>query len=152
MAENKEFPKVILKRNKIQTMVDYCLDETIEFTVRQQQFPDTDWEVEIKIDDIKAAVMLGMFLRENRLELEGMETQKNNKKTPQPKSNSKSNGNGSSKSADSSSKPVEDEVEEKEKEKKETQAGDLMTAFNEKEKEEESNDEKKDDQPSFLGM
>ncbi|MFW5886557.1 MAG: hypothetical protein ACOCUL_02255, partial [Bacteroidota bacterium] len=91
MAENKEFPKVILKRNKIQTMVDYCLDETIEFTVRQQQFPDTDWEVEIKIDDIKPAVLLGMFLRENRFEIEGMEQQKNKKNGSSSKSSAKSN-------------------------------------------------------------
>ena len=81
-----DYPKVILKKNKVQVMVDYCLDEAIEFTVRQQTFPDTDFEVEMKISDIKSALQAGMFLRENRFEVEGMESSSNKSKKTSKKS------------------------------------------------------------------
>jgi len=86
MAEKNEFPKVVLKRKNIQTMIDFCLDESIEFAVRQQNFPDTDWEVEVKVSDVKIAIVLGMFLRENKFELAGVDSaQKIKKAVPAPK-------------------------------------------------------------------
>jgi len=45
-------------------LVEYCLEESIEFSVKQQAFPDNDWEIEMKLKDLKSAVQLGMFLRE----------------------------------------------------------------------------------------
>jgi hypothetical protein len=69
-------PKVILKKKQIQTVVEYCLEESIEFSVKQQTFPDNDWEIEIKLKDFKAAVLLGMFLRENRIDIDGIEPQR----------------------------------------------------------------------------
>lgn len=75
MIERSDFPKIIVKRKNIQVLLDYCLDEAIEFTVRQQAFPDNDWEVEVKIKDVKKAILLGMFIKENRMELAGMEAQ-----------------------------------------------------------------------------
>lgn len=74
-------PKVILKRAKIQVMVDYCLDQAMEFSVKQQDFPDTDWIVELNISDINLALQTGMFLRENRFEVEGLEASKPKKAT-----------------------------------------------------------------------
>jgi hypothetical protein len=44
--------------------------------VKQQTFPDTDWEIEMKLKDFKAAVLLGMFLRENRIEIDGIDPQR----------------------------------------------------------------------------
>ena len=73
MAENVVFPKVILKKKQIPVLIDFCLDESIEFSVKQQAFPETDWELELKLKDLKTAVVVGMFLRESRLELEGVE-------------------------------------------------------------------------------
>jgi hypothetical protein len=76
--------KVILKQKSIPTLVDFCLDEKIEFTVRPQAFPDTDWEFNMMVKDIKTAVMTGMFLRENRIDIAGNEMQAKAKK-PAPK-------------------------------------------------------------------
>jgi hypothetical protein len=76
--------KVILKQKSIPTLVDFCLDEKIEFTVRPQAFPDTDWEFNMMVKDIKTAVMTGMFLRENRIDIAGNEQQAKTKK-PMPK-------------------------------------------------------------------
>lgn len=68
-----EFPKVIIKKKNIQILIDFCLEENIEFSVRNKPFSDNDLEVELKLSDIKKALQTGMFLRENRIELEGME-------------------------------------------------------------------------------
>ncbi len=75
MAMN-EYPKVVIKKKNIQILIDYCLEENIEFTVRNKPFSDNDLEVELKISEIKKALVTGMFLRENRIELDGAEAQK----------------------------------------------------------------------------
>ena len=82
MAENVTFPKVVLKKKQVQTVIDFCLDESIEFSVKQQAFPGTDFEVELKIKDMKLAVLLGMFLRENKLEMDGIEPNRYKKSSP----------------------------------------------------------------------
>jgi hypothetical protein len=66
-------PKVVLKKKQIPVLVDFCLDESIEFSVKQQTFPETDWEIELKLKDMKTAIVVGMFLRENRLDIEGID-------------------------------------------------------------------------------
>lgn len=74
--------KLILKRKNIQLLVDFCLDESLEFTLKPQTFPDTDWELTMKIADIKTAVAAGMFLRENRIDVNGIDQQKYKKQAP----------------------------------------------------------------------
>ncbi len=76
MVENSNNVKVVLKKKQISILVDFCIEESIEFGVKQQVFPGTDWEVELKIKDIKTAIIVGMFLRENRLEIEGLDQQR----------------------------------------------------------------------------
>lgn len=65
--------KVVLKKKNIAVLVDFCLEESVEFTAKPQSFPDTDWEFIMKISDIKTAVVAGMFLRENRIEVSGVD-------------------------------------------------------------------------------
>lgn len=65
--------KVILKQKNISLLVDFCIEEKIEFSVRPQPFPDTDWEFNMMVKDIKTAVNTGMFLRENRIDVAGNE-------------------------------------------------------------------------------
>lgn len=74
--------KLILKRKNIQLLVDFCLDESLEFTLKPQTFPDTDWELNMKISDIKTAVAAGMFLRENRIDVNGIDQSKFKKQAP----------------------------------------------------------------------
>jgi len=72
--------KVILKQKSIPVLVDFCLEEKIEFSVKPQSFPDTDWEFLLMVKEIKTAVLTGMFLRENRIDITGSDAQKPAKK------------------------------------------------------------------------
>lgn len=74
--------KVILKSKSIPVVVDFCIEEKIEFNVRPQAFPDTDWEINLLVKDIKTAVFTGMFLRENRIDIAGNEQQQLKVKKP----------------------------------------------------------------------
>jgi hypothetical protein len=76
MAENSNQIKLVLKKKQISIVVDFCLEEAIEFSVKQQSFPNTDWEVDLWLKDVKAAILTGMFLRENHIEIEGADQQK----------------------------------------------------------------------------
>jgi len=72
--------KVILKAKSIQLLVDFCIEEQIEFSARPQAFPDTDWEFNLMVKEIKTAVLTGMFLRENRIDIPGTTDQQKTKK------------------------------------------------------------------------
>lgn len=77
-------PTIILKRNKIQEVFDYCLDNKIAFTTKEREMGIDEYEIALEIQDVKKAILLGMFLRENRLELagqSGQETKSSSKKT-----------------------------------------------------------------------
>jgi hypothetical protein len=76
MADNVSNPKVVLKKKQIPVLVDFCLEESIEFSVKQQTFPETDWEIELKLKDIKTAILVGMLLRENKFDIEGIDQQR----------------------------------------------------------------------------
>jgi hypothetical protein len=74
--------KIILKQKSIPVLVDFCIEEKIEFNVKPQDFPDTDWEFSLIVKDIKSGVIVGMFLRENRIEIPGNDNQKARKAVP----------------------------------------------------------------------
>jgi hypothetical protein len=76
--------KVILKQKSISVLVDFCLEEKIEFNVKPQDFPDTDWEFNMFVKDIKTGVITGMFLRENRIDIPGTTDQQKIRK-PSPR-------------------------------------------------------------------
>lgn len=62
---------VILKRKNIQVVVDYCLDNRIETKMTPRDMPE-EWELEFNVVDIMKAISLGMFLRDNKIDLAGM--------------------------------------------------------------------------------
>ncbi|HLO60055.1 MAG TPA: hypothetical protein VK179_15005 [Bacteroidales bacterium] len=99
--------KVILKQKSIPTLVDFCIEEKIEFNVRPQAFPDTDWEFNLLVKDIKTAVTTGMFLRENRIDIAGNEQQAKAKKAPVVKKSKEEEEK--EKSASSSEEPKSEE-------------------------------------------
>jgi hypothetical protein len=72
MAEASN-PKVVLKKKQIPLVIDFCIEEGIEFSAKQQTFPDIDWELDLKLKDFKTAVLLGMFLRESRIDINGID-------------------------------------------------------------------------------
>lgn len=62
---------VIVKRKSIQVVFDYCMDNRIETRMTPRDMPE-EWELEFNISDIMKAINLGMFLKENKLELVGL--------------------------------------------------------------------------------
>ena len=62
---------VIVKRKNIQVVFDYCLDNLIETKMTPRDMPE-EWEMEFNVSDIMKAINLGMFLRDNKLELVGL--------------------------------------------------------------------------------
>lgn len=71
MSMLNEAPSVSVKRKNIQVILEYCLDNRIEFKVAPRSLPD-EYEVEFSISDVMKAISLGMFLKENKLELSGL--------------------------------------------------------------------------------
>lgn len=67
-----EKPSVIVKRSKIQEVFDYCLDNKLEFSVKERLVGIDEYEISVDIADVRKAILFGMFLRENRMELSGM--------------------------------------------------------------------------------
>ncbi|MCX7743781.1 MAG: hypothetical protein N2167_04360 [Flavobacteriales bacterium] len=65
-----ENPSVIVKRKNIQPVLDYCLENKIEFKAAPRDMPE-EWDIEFSVNDIMKAINLGMFLKENKLDLAG---------------------------------------------------------------------------------
>ncbi|NDC31047.1 MAG: hypothetical protein EBZ58_08970 [Bacteroidetes bacterium] len=72
MSKTDDKPVILAKRKNIQTIFDYCLDQKIEFKVSPRAISNDEWELELSIDSIKMAIALGMFVRENKLDMYGM--------------------------------------------------------------------------------
>ena len=72
MSITDDKPVILAKRKNIQTIFDYCLDQKIEFKVSPRTISNDEWELELSIDSIKMAIALGMFVRENKLDMYGM--------------------------------------------------------------------------------
>jgi len=89
MADNSANPKVVLKKKQIPVLIDFCLEESIEFSVKQQSFPETDWEVELKLKDLKTAILVGMYLRENKMDIDGVDAQRYKKSATTKKADEK---------------------------------------------------------------
>ena len=90
MTNPNDKPKLVVKKKNMQPVIDYCLENAVEFAVKHKPLPDDEWEIELNITTIKKAIQLGMFLRENRLYPLGMEpisapVSKNKKATAIPK-------------------------------------------------------------------
>jgi len=68
---NNENPVVIVKRKQINALNDFCLDHRIAFRLTPRGIQQDEWDVEFEVKDPTRAILLGMFLREHRLELNG---------------------------------------------------------------------------------
>jgi hypothetical protein len=75
---NNELPVVLIKRKHIQTIFDYCMDNKVEFTVREKPFTVEEFEVTLQITEIKKAIAFGIFARENKIEVVGVNDQAQN--------------------------------------------------------------------------
>jgi hypothetical protein len=68
---NEDKPTVTVKKKNIQSLIDYCIENRIDFTVKSKSSPD-DFDVEFIITNTKKAIALGMCLKELRIELNGL--------------------------------------------------------------------------------
>ena len=71
VMNSEKKPSVTVKKKNIQTILDYCLDTKQEFTVLPKMGTD-EWNIEINITEINTAISFGMFLRENKIEANGV--------------------------------------------------------------------------------
>jgi hypothetical protein len=71
MMNSEKKPSVTVKKKNIQTILDYCLDTKQEFSVLPKAGTD-EWNIEINITEINKAISFGMFLREHKIEANGV--------------------------------------------------------------------------------
>lgn len=69
---NEELPQVAVKRKNIQAVMDYCLENEVEFTVKPKTAGIDEWKIEVNITNVKKAIHFGMFLKEIKSEIVGL--------------------------------------------------------------------------------
>lgn len=74
MIQNDK-PRVIVKTKNLALIFDYCTESKTPFTANPRLNGD-EWEIEFKVTDVMGGVVLGMFLRENRIEPVGVQVVK----------------------------------------------------------------------------
>lgn len=70
------------KRKNIQVLIDYCLDQKLSFSVTPRTVSLDEYEVEVVLSSIRQAVAIGMFAKENKLEVAGLGELAKPKSTP----------------------------------------------------------------------
>ena len=68
---NEDKPTVTVKKKNIHSLIEYCVENKIDFTVKSKSSPE-DFDVEFLIADTKKAIALGMCLKELKMELNGL--------------------------------------------------------------------------------
>lgn len=64
-------PKLLVKFKNIQLVFDYCIENKLKFNVTPRLTAE-EWEVELSINDVMTAIALGIFVRENKIEVIGL--------------------------------------------------------------------------------
>ncbi|HSH65292.1 MAG TPA: hypothetical protein VLB84_05700 [Bacteroidia bacterium] len=68
---NEEKPIVSVKKKNLLPLIEYCIENKIDFTLLSRSSSD-DFDVEFIITNPKIAIALGMCLKELKLELNGL--------------------------------------------------------------------------------
>ena len=68
---NEDKPTVTVKKKNIQSLIEYCIENKIDFTLKSRSSND-DFDVEFIITNTKKAIALGMCLKELKMELNGL--------------------------------------------------------------------------------
>lgn len=83
---------VLAKRKTTAFLFDYLMDQKVIFTVSPRPMINDEFEIDVQIGNIKQAIALGMFLKENKYEVFGL--------GEFTKVKTVTNGNGGAKKAD----------------------------------------------------
>ncbi|MFL5764405.1 MAG: hypothetical protein ACJ77K_10735 [Bacteroidia bacterium] len=67
---NEATPTVTVKKKNLSTLVEYCVENKIDFTLKSKAADDFD--VEFIVSSTAKAIALGMCLKELKLELNGL--------------------------------------------------------------------------------
>jgi hypothetical protein len=67
MSDNKV--TVQIKKKQIQSLIDYCLENKLEFGVSPKN--SEEWNYDITLDSISKAILFGMYLRDNKIDYAG---------------------------------------------------------------------------------
>jgi hypothetical protein len=68
---NEATPSVTVKKKNVSSLIDYCIENKIDFTVKSRTSSD-EIDVEFIITNTQKAIALGMCLKELRIELNGL--------------------------------------------------------------------------------
>jgi len=98
MNEANPTPSVTVKKRNMTSLVEYCIENKIDFTLRSRSNSD-EFDVEFLISNTKKAIALGMCLKELKMELNGLSVVplsaiKASKKTLSSKDNELGTGQG----------------------------------------------------------
>jgi len=74
MIKPEDKPIILTKRKNVQIVLDYCLEQKLSFSANPRAISVDEWEIELNVTTIKGAIALGIFVKENKLELYGMGT------------------------------------------------------------------------------
>lgn len=96
---NDEKPTVSVKKKNLLPLIEYCIENKIDFTLLSRSSQSDDFDVEFIITNPKIAIALGMCLKELKLELNGLQVTpvaaiKAGKKAAPAASSSNTNTNG----------------------------------------------------------
>lgn len=69
---NEEKPTVSVKKKNLLPLIEYCIENKIDFTLVSRTTQGDDFDVEFIISNPKKAIALGMCLKELKLELNGL--------------------------------------------------------------------------------
>ena len=69
---NEEKPTVSVKKKNLSPLIDYCIENKIDFTLTSRSAQSDEYDVEFIINNPKKAIALGMCLKELKLELNGL--------------------------------------------------------------------------------
>lgn len=94
---NEATPTVTVKKKNISTLIEYCIENKIDFTVKSKSMDDFD--IEFIVTNTPKAIALGMCLKELKLELNGLSVTsvasiRAGKKVMSPKETGLTIGNG----------------------------------------------------------
>ena len=72
MTTTENHPFVAVKKKNIQLLLDYCIENRIEFTVTPKN--SEEFKVTFGLKDFNAAIALGICLRELRIEFNAIDS------------------------------------------------------------------------------
>lgn len=69
---NEASPSVTVKKKNVLSLIEYCIENKIDFTLKSKSSGTDDFDVEFIITNTKKAIALGMCLKELKMELNGL--------------------------------------------------------------------------------